>query len=65
MRKFPVLMALVFALLLASVAVASDPTPAPIGPGELAPSVEFAMLDGDPMRLADLRGRKIVVLAFW
>ena len=34
-------------------------------PGELAPDITFAMLDDDPIRLTDLHGEKVVVLAFW
>lgn len=33
--------------------------------GELAPAFEMRRLDGEPLRLADYRGKKAVYLVFW
>lgn len=49
-------------------AIAPPPKPSPVGqapgPGERAPDFALATIDGDTVRLSDLRG-KVVLLDFW
>ena len=55
---------LVLIALWAAVLVAMQPAQAPARIGTPAPSFALADLDGNPLRLADLRGRPVIV-NFW
>jgi cytochrome c biogenesis protein CcmG, thiol:disulfide interchange protein DsbE len=55
---------LILLALLAIVLVARVPTSSPATQGSVAPDFSLADLDGNPIRLSDLRGRP-VVLNFW
>lgn len=72
--RTPLLLGLLLLAALAAVFVADrypggggiDPAPAPVGRlvGTPVPDLTLTLLDGTPLRLADLRGR-VVVLNFW
>lgn len=68
-RFSPLILGLALALVVAGIwwaqrsDVPSGPSPAR-ATGQLAPDVTLTLLDGEPLRLADLRGN-VVVLNFW
>jgi cytochrome c biogenesis protein CcmG/thiol:disulfide interchange protein DsbE len=55
---------LLLAALLGAYLVSRNPAGAPTAIGNLAPDFSVADLDGNPIRLADLRGRPVIV-NFW
>lgn len=59
-----VLVASLAAIVWTSTACFEAAEPGEAGPKSLAPDFDLVRLDGNPLRLADLRG-KIVVLDFW
>lgn len=58
------LAAIVAAVVFAAALLLSEPSPDPIGPGQVAPAFELPLLDGATISLASLRGR-VVLLNFW
>ena len=55
---------LLLAILLGVYLVSRNPVAAPTAIGSLAPDFSVADLDGNPVRLADLRGRPVII-NFW
>ena len=64
MRRTTTLLVLALAAGCATPSTAAHGLPAPAA-ASLLPDFELATVDGDRVRLSDLLGRKVVVLAFW